>query len=199
MLIYDIEIVNAIPPKDPSDRIEGVTYCDGWHDFEHMGIAVVGAYDSVEDAFRVFCRDNLTDFWGLAVDQDLVVGFNNISFDNRLLAAEGFDFSALPCWDLMREVWDGAGLAPKYDPKHHKGLGLDDLARANTGYCKSGDGAMAPVNWQRGHVGTVIDYCLTDVWLTRELVLKAFSRGWLVDPRRKGHAIPIRRPDGLFS
>lgn len=199
MLIYDIEIVNAIPPKDPADRIAGIVYCKGWHDFEGMGIAVIGAYDSVEDAFRVFCRDNFTDFWGLAMDQDLLVGFNNIGFDNRLLATLGFDFDRLPCFDLMRAVWDGAGLAPTYDAGTHKGLSLDNLARANTGYCKSGDGAMAPVNWQQGHVGTVVDYCLTDVWLTRELVSKAFTRGYLMDPRKKGHAIPIRRPDGLFS
>ena len=27
MIIYDCEIIRAIPPKDPADTIEGIEYC----------------------------------------------------------------------------------------------------------------------------------------------------------------------------
>lgn len=196
MLIYDIEIINAIPPKDPADRIDGIKYCAGWHDFEHMGIAVVGAYDYVEDAYRVFCGDNLTDFWGLAMDQDCLVGFNSISFDNKLLAVEGFDFDKLPCFDILREVWAGAGLAAEFDPASHKGFGLDAMARANTGHCKSGSGADAPIQWQRGQIGVVIDYCLCDVWLTKQLMDRILIPAPLRSPRDNSW-IDVRWPVGL--
>jgi hypothetical protein len=51
------------------------------------------------------------------------------------------------------------------------GLKLDDCVKANfKGRTKTDDAAMAPVNWQRGSIGTVIDYCMFDVLLTRDLL-----------------------------
>lgn len=40
MLIYDIEIRNAIPDGD-STPLPDIIYCEGWRDFKGMGIAVI--------------------------------------------------------------------------------------------------------------------------------------------------------------
>jgi hypothetical protein len=34
MLIFDGEIINAIPTEAP--RVPGINYCRGWHDFKGM-------------------------------------------------------------------------------------------------------------------------------------------------------------------
>jgi hypothetical protein len=49
---------------------------------------------------------------------------------------------------------------------------LDDIAIANLGAQKSMHGELAPVEWQRGNRGAVIDYCLRDVMLTLRLIEK---------------------------
>ena len=61
VLVYDIEIVNAIPDREGIKK-EGVEYCEGWGDHAGMGISVIGAYDALEDRYRVFCEDNGNDF-----------------------------------------------------------------------------------------------------------------------------------------
>jgi hypothetical protein len=60
------------------------------------------------------------------------------------------------------------------------------MVRANIpDLAKSGNGALAPILWQRGQVGEVIDYCLNDVHITHELfkVMLGMS-GMLVNPKR---------------
>lgn len=57
MLVYDIEIIKAIPQKD-SPKKQGIEYCKGWHDHQNMGISVIGAYSFEDDRYRVFTKDN---------------------------------------------------------------------------------------------------------------------------------------------
>lgn len=170
-LVYDIEISRAIPPK--SGQLEaGVDYCEGWHDHAGMGVAVVGCYDYLHDQYRVFCGDNIAGFVDLLLDRSPLVGFNNISFDNAVLRAAGYfppDLTEDHCYDILREVWVAEGLGTVFSPKTHGGYGLDKLCMLNFGVGKSGNGAIAPIEWQRGEVGSVVDYCLRDVWLTKRL------------------------------
>ncbi len=30
ILVYDCEIVRAVPPKDPAERLPDIEYCEGW-------------------------------------------------------------------------------------------------------------------------------------------------------------------------
>lgn len=60
MLVFDTEIIKAILGKK-EEQIPGIEYCEGWKDFVGMGISVVGAYDFVENKFRVFLEDNLNE------------------------------------------------------------------------------------------------------------------------------------------
>lgn len=192
MIIYDAEIEKAIESKSHR-RQEGIEYCEGWKDFEGMGLTVVCAYDYVTDRYRVFMEDNLHDFAELIGAADLLVGFNSIPFDNQLLRAQGLFVDDGRCYDLLREIWIGAGLAPEFEYPSHIGYGLDDVCKANFGVSKTGHGALAPVDWQRGRYGSVTDYCLADVALTKKLLDKVIRSGWLISPKT-GESIKIRRP-----
>ena len=69
MLIYDLEIVKAIPDRKKA-REPDIEYCSGWHDHANMGVSVIGAYDAIEDRFRVFTKEAFGDFEALAKEPD---------------------------------------------------------------------------------------------------------------------------------
>jgi hypothetical protein len=199
MLIYDAEIIKAIPYRDQKPK-PGIAYCKGWEDYEGMGVSVVGAYDYEEHRYRVFCRDNMNEFVELAKKRSPLVGFNNIRFDNNLLGANGIRLKASatctdwdPFYDLLQEIWIGAGLPLIWNSLTHAGYGLDAVCTANFGQGKSGNGALAPVLWQQGKIGEVIDYCLEDVRLTKTLLDRVIECGWIINPKT-GKRINIQRP-----
>lgn len=194
MIIYDCEILRAIPPRNETERIPEIFYCGGWWDFEGMGLSCIGVYDYFEARYRVFLKDNFRDFQGLVDSSDLVVGFNSLRFDNRLCAAHEIQVPEEKSYDLLAEIWAGAGLGEEFNPTTHKNFGLEACCLANFNLGKSGNGAMAPVLWQRGEFGAVIDYCLRDVWLTKKLLDQIIEVGKIWDPRDPEMEIQVRRP-----
>ena len=180
MIVYDIEVEKAIPPHNDEDRLEGIEYCEGWHDHENMGVAVIGAYDVARDRYRVFTKGNFDSFEELITGRT-VVGFNSVNFDDMVCRASGI--AVLTRYDLLLEVWNACGLGSEYKRHTHGGYGLDALARANNVGGKTGRGDLAPVDWQRGRYGKVIDYCLQDVRLTYRLIHRVQNRGWLRDTK----------------
>ena len=189
MIVYDCEIVGAVPGKG-QERIDGVWYCDGWDDFQGMGISCICAYDMQGQRSRVFLADNLQEFSRLISAGRMVAGFNNHKFDDQLIRAHGIKVGG--SYDIATEVKAASG-NPNW-----RGLSLDALARAN-GICgKSGSGADAPILWQRGKIGAVIDYCLQDVNVTVNIIRKIMTAGCLVDPR-DGRVVKMRSPMGVQS
>lgn len=196
-LVYDIEIVNAIPDKTGA-RDPGFDYCEGWHDHANMGISVIGAYDYFEDRYRVFCWDNFDEFFTLAAARAPLVTFNGIGFDDKVIACQpGCLGTFLPDavrYDLLREIWVAAGLSPTFGGKSHGGFGLDAMAYENFGTRKTGNGALAPMLWQRGQIGKVVDYCLNDVLLTKMLYDRVLAGLWLRNPKT-GTKLTMRNPE----
>lgn len=193
MIIYDCEIEKAILGKFEMPA-EGIAYCEGWRDFQGMGISCIGAYDYQEARYRVFCKDNFAEFQRLVDGTDLVIGFNNLAFDNRLCEANGITVPDEKSYDLLVEIWKGAGLEPLFEYPTHAGFGLDAICKANFGCEKSGHGALAPVQWQQGEIGVVIDYCLNDVRLTRMLFERVFIDENIRDPRDSSLVIQVAYP-----
>ena len=194
-LCYDLEIVKAIPGKEPIPT--EIECCEGWHDHAHMGISCLCAYDYVEDRYRVFMEDNLEDFFRLCSKRELLIGFNNIRFDNLVLNAHPFSLQ-MPiqdekCYDLLREVWVSAGLGPTFVYPSHLGYSLDAVCRRNNLGTKTGDGAMAPILWQRGNLGRVIDYCLNDIVLTKRLFDLAAAGSQIISPK-DGRQLQLKHP-----
>lgn len=199
MLIYDIEIRNAVPPSyGPRDA--NVQYCEGWHDHEGMGIAVLGCYDYKTDRYRIFCEDNLAEFIALAQSHECIVGFNNHRFDDRILAARGYYIPPAKSYDILAEIWRALDLGPDYDPRTHSGYSLDAMCYANFNLSKVRTGAVAPSLWQRGEIGTVIDYCLQDIYLTKRLLGQIIRCGALANPKDPMRTIYVRKPGSqMFS
>lgn len=178
LLIYDLEILKGIPSKDDLDP--QYSYCKGWDDFDNMGISVIGAWCSgfagFGEGYHSFINHDSSipgsfpEFQELANAADAIAGFNSQAFDDQACAANGIQISTT--YDLLREVYVAAGLNPwpnAFDDRY-KGYGLGKLATANLGYGKSSRGDKAPLQWQRGDRQGVIDYCLLDVRITKELL-----------------------------
>lgn len=191
MIIYDIEIEKAIPGGQQDNA--NVKYCKGWTDYAGMGIAVLACYDFSSDSSRVFMEDNLDEFAELIKHTDCLVGFNSHRFDNNILTANKIFVPGGRSYDILEEIYKSLGLGPKWDFKTHGGFSLDAMCEANFGRKKSGDGGLAPVNFQRGRIGSVVDYCLMDVTLTRKLLERIIKRGELINPKT-GQLIKIRKP-----
>ena len=205
-LIYDIEIEKAIADKK-NPPVGGIEYCKGWGDHAGMGISFIGAYDYQEDRYRAFFKDNFADFANLVSSRNPIVGFNNIGFDNKVLVNTSSTASylyachidtesiILRSYDILREIWRAAGLDPnKFNLHTHVGYGLDDCCKANFGIRKSGNGALAPVDFQRGKYGNVADYCLNDVRMTKKLFDQIISHGYIIDPKDQNRILRLRRP-----
>lgn len=180
--VYDIEIVKGIADKK-SPTIPGIEYCAGWNDHANMGISVIGVYDYLEDRSRVFLKDNFADFVALVNTRDIAVSFNGIGFDNKVITHGGCDISETKSYDLLAEIWAASGLARTFSYPTHIGFGLDAVCSLNFGTTKSGSGALAPVLWQQGRFGEVIDYCLNDVALTKQLFDAVLRGDSIISPK----------------
>lgn len=193
--IIDAEIKNAIPNKS-EPQLEGIKYCDGWGDHEGMGISLMGAYDYSSKRYRVFCDDNKDEFIALMDGSDIVVSFNGVNFDSKLIkAAWGHDIPVDKHYDILRELRLALGLNPTTG-SFRKGLKLDQLMQTNFGVGKTWSGALAPILWQRGQVGAVVDYLLNDIFGTKTLFDKIVEKGAITDPLT-GEEIRITFPSDL--
>jgi hypothetical protein len=169
MKIIDVEIKKGILGRNDAP-MEGIEYCGGWRDFQNMGISVVCVYDLATRLTRVFLEEDFEDL------KDYVAtgptgGFNTRGFDIPLLNHHGIYLDEAAHYDALWRIWQACGLDPtRFSPRTHGGWSLDNIMQSTFGLSKSGNGAMAPVWWQLGKRGKVIDYCCRDVWLEAQLI-----------------------------
>ena len=69
---------------------------------------------------------------------------------------------------------------------------LDSLCKANFLPGKSESGASAPLLWQQGYRGRVINYCLNDVIQTKKLVELVLATR--LRDHESGRVIPVALP-----
>ena len=198
-VVFDAEIVNSIDPK------AGI----GWKDFDKMHISVACAFDYATGDYHVFLQDNMQGLIDLLEGADLVAAFNNLNFDNPLIAAEAqrleltingesatqpgvaTDFLVrlnAKSYDMLEESRKGWGWKGGRFPV---GFRLDEHLQALWGaeMMKTEDGAQAPILWREGKFGKVIDYCLADVRRERQLFEWAWYGGQFKCAGSKGHAV----------
>lgn len=169
MIVFDAEIARAIPDKG-ADPIPGIEYCKGWTDYAGMGAACVCTMDTRTGLARVFLEDNLQDLEAYLAE-DITAGFNSLRFDIALLRAHAVSVPEFRHWDLFVAIKEAFGVKPQgVIPKHLGSWKLDEIARHTLNERKSGDGTSAPLLWQAGKRGQVIDYCARDVFLTATLI-----------------------------
>lgn len=191
MIVFDVEIKKGILGRNEK-AIEGIEYCGGWRDFKNMGVACVCTFDTYTYLARAFTSDlaSLTEY----LHGQETGGFNTKRFDIPLLKEHGVEINIDRHYDALEEVWLKCGLDPdRFVPATHGGWGLDAIMQATFGLAKTGHGAMAPVWWQRGEHGRVIDYCLNDSWLEAKLIMH-MRKGGIIGAAGKP-SLKFERPE----
>lgn len=154
----------------------------GWHRAEKMGICMLVVYDSLLDDYKAYEEKDIDQAVAHLLSLDLVVGFNNKRFDNRVLSAyTNHDLSRLPSLDLLEEVHTFLGYR----------LSLANLASTSLGHAKSADGLQSLIWYRQGKMDLIRDYCKKDVEITGELFLFALQNGYLLFTNKAKQAVHL--------
>jgi DEAD/DEAH box helicase domain-containing protein len=154
----------------------------GWNKAQRMGVSCAVLYDSNSDDFHPYLQPEIPLLCQHLQQLDLVVGFNIIGFDYKVLSGlSTFDFHGLPTLDLLMKVHEILGYR----------LSLDHLAQQTLGCQKSADGLAALKWWKQGRIKKIIDYCTQDVRVTRDLYRFGQKNHFLVFKNKAEHQVRV--------
>ncbi len=154
----------------------------GWHRAERMGMAVGIIYDSRKDCFETYSEEKATALIDRLAAAELVIGFNNKRFDNKVLSAyTRQDLDQLPALDILEEIFILLGYR----------LSLDRLAKQTLGIEKNGTGLQALQWFRQGRMDKLIHYCTQDVRLTRDLFRYGWQHGYLLFRNKAGDKVRL--------
>ncbi len=154
----------------------------GWHRADRMGISVAVLYDGKEDKYFSFEEHEVERLLEHLFSLELVIGFNNKRFDNRVLSAYTTSkLSRLPSLDLLEEISGQLGYR----------LSLDRLAEHTLGVKKTGDGLMALKWFAMGQMDLLREYCRKDVEITRDLFLFGLHQHHLLFRNKAGMIVRL--------
>jgi len=169
------EFIPAKPKKENEPRIlvfdletkRSASDVGGWGNSHLMGMALAVVWDSIEQKFSTFQEAEVDALIAKLKTGDLVVGFNHTRFDYVVLSAYSpFDFSELPNFDILTELYQRLGTR----------LSLGHVAEKTLGRPKIGDG-LESLRWvKEGRFDLVEEYCRKDVELTRDLFYFALEK-----------------------
>ena len=105
-----------------------------------------------------------------------IIGFSIYNFDLPLISKlyNNYDFSKYIILDILKEIEEKRG---------HR-IKLDDLAQANIGVGKNGNGLEAIELYREGKIDELKKYCLNDVKITKELYELILEKGEIIIPSR---------------
>lgn len=153
-IVFDIETANSAFTADPKD----------------MELSVIAVYDSVEDEYSSFTKEELSDLWPILEHADMLIGYNSNHFDIPILDKYyAGDLTRIKSLDLLEEIKKSLG----------RRLKLEKIARGTLGRGKSGDGLEAVRWWKEGKVEKVKKYCIEDVRITKDVYDYALQNGEL--------------------
>ena len=159
IVVVDLEI------QDPILKQED------WDATEKIRMSCCCLYSYLENRYHVFGLKDIDKLRSIIISADLVVSFNGNKFDlpvifNMPNRKAPYDIKQ---FDILYKIWEALRLDPLQFSDLHKGYGLNACCQASLNKRKTGNGAGAPLLWQNGEYCKVIDYCLNDVALTKEL------------------------------
>lgn len=171
--------MNEPCPKDVVLDIETSNTFDevgGYHP-EKLNVSVICAYFYETDTWESFMEDEVPALCKRLEGCDRIIGYNTIGFDlpvmNRYYAG---DLLKLGQCDMLAEIYENLGFRIK----------LDDVAAATIGTKKSAHGLLAVQWWKEGKVQDVIDYCMQDVKVTKEVFEFGLKNGFILFDDRMG-------------
>jgi|HubBroStandDraft_1064217.scaffolds.fasta_scaffold00161_25 DEAD/DEAH box helicase domain-containing protein len=160
----------------------------GWDATDKLGVAVAVVYEHKTDRFRIYGHTNeeLLELRARLRKADRISGFNIWKFDfpvifglsGRARVEELRDKTN----DILRRIWIAQKLNPDTFSRAHGGWGLDVVARGTLkAPGKIANGAMAPKWFQSGEWGKLVNYCVDDVTLERDLAEFVDTYGYVVN------------------
>ncbi len=156
----------------------------GWEHIDKLGVSVACAYDSKTDQFLTFRENELKKLFDL-FEQRLVVGYNIRGFDLPALVPYGLKPQHLDVFDIMYDL--EAVTRQRY-------LKLEYVAKGTLGTGKSADGLLAVEWWKSGQIDKIIEYCLQDVKVTRDVFQYGRQNGFVRISRSedKSTEVPVQ-------
>lgn len=113
---------------------------------------------------------------------DLVVGFNSIAFDLPVIESlTGRNLNLVSHLDLLKSITKASGT--------RKGYSLSALGERCLNRPKDSDGKAAIKMFKQGHWVDLISYCMSDVYLTRDLYNYILTHKYVISP--DGAQIPL--------
>ena len=153
------------------ETIRSAEEVGGWNKCEKMGVSVGVVFDSTLGGCVTYLEDDVQDLIEHLQSLDLVVGFNNKRFDNRVLSGyTSINLNNLPTLDLLEEVHRYLGYR----------LSLNRLAETTLGVEKTADGLQALKWYREGKIDLIQKYCKRDVEITRDLLYHGLERGYFL-------------------
>lgn len=143
-------------------------------------------------------RKLLERFWASITENDLLIGHNILEFDLMYIRQRSWILGVKPPMALnlkkyyTDQVVDLMALWTNWSYKF-KGAGLDNIANALGLGGKTGHGSEVAEMWAKGEYVKVMDYCMSDVWLTYQVYCKMHYREPLGVPIPKPVAPPPQR------
>ncbi len=158
----------------------------GWNNKDKMGISVAVTFSTRLNEYRIYTEEEA----GLLIEQlrkaDLVVGFNQVSFDYGVLMAHTI-------LDL-RESLHSLDLMVDLEQKLGHRLKLDAVASASLGgLSKTADGLDAIRWWQQGKLLEIAEYCCYDVKVTKCVHEYGVKNGFVkyIDRNRREQKVEV--------
>lgn len=140
----------------------------GWDRIAEMKMSVGVTYSTARGGYEIYDEARAHELVQELRRADLVVGFNVLRFDFTVLQAYSlFDFSGVPCLDLMLDLEKACGAR----------LPLDGVAEATLGLSKTSEGTQALKWWKEGRLREIAEYCCYDVKITKCLHEFGVARG----------------------
>ncbi|PCI90140.1 helicase [Candidatus Kaiserbacteria bacterium] len=147
VIVFDIETSNQFSDVGSGDPTA-------------LDISVVCIHDSETDQYHSFLQEDFPKLWKYIEVADMLVGYNSDHFDIPLLNKYyPGDLTHIKSLDLLKEIHASLGRRIK----------LDVVAEATLGQGKSAHGLQAIKWWRDGEYQRVIDYCIQDVKVTKEV------------------------------
>ncbi|MEN8160505.1 MAG: Zn-binding domain-containing protein, partial [Myxococcota bacterium] len=188
-----VDVATPATPKTPATLEPRLVFFDcetqrsaqevgGWHNAHLMRLALAVTWDHREGRFETFREASVHALIDRLASADLVVGFNVLGFDYKVL--RGYtdrDLAALPTFDLLDAIHARLGFR----------LALGHLGEETLGVPKTADGLQSLRWWQEGRIDEIERYCRSDVALLRDLFEHTREHGHLLFRTKRGERVRL--------
>ncbi len=132
----------------------------GKNDPTALDLSIMCIYESDTKKYSSYTIETLPTLWPILEAADVLVTYNGEHFDLPILNKYyNGDLTKFKHIDLLKEIQKVIG----------RRVGLDSVAQATLNKGKSGNGLEAITWWKKGEIQKIIDYCMMDVEVTKDV------------------------------